>query len=104
MEETDASGSGHRSPELLYEKAEPRPVSSFESNYGGASPHNYPGERPDTSFLTDTGNVLGTAEPMVYPMRATVGTEGKLQVEVKLGDNRLGLDEILDKLGQPGMN
>lgn len=94
------------SPEALYEAESPRSISAFETNYNGGYPHNYPGERPATSFLADTTNVLAAAEGMVYPMMTTQDHTGRLRVEAKLDDNsrRIDLDDLLHELNQPGIN
>lgn len=85
--------------EAAYEGAHPRPVTSFASNYGDGYAHDYPGERPETSFLADTGALL-YEDALVYPMRA-FQSNGELDVEVKMPGMRTSLNTILDSVGQP---
>lgn len=86
--------------EQIFQHAVARPVDSFLTNYNGGYPHNYPGERPQTSHMLD---LYGEVEerPMAYPMLGSVAEEG-YRVVVKQDDGEVvNVDEVLRAHGVP---
>lgn len=73
-----------------FEDERVRPVESFTSDYNG-DPHQYPGERPPTSYLTD-----GTS---VFPIHATREGDTLPKFFIKTEDGVMELDEYLRAQG-----